>query len=146
MSLGCGGFLVLLVGFGFFVYFDWGFLVTRMQANFVRSSLERSGAPPDVAMKVDAILEDYEKARKEENLSFGQWSIAAAQFGRTGLVKEMSSRLIGEFVRCVEAKLAAETPAEAAQVQAEEVRGFGLFFSSVASAVAKFFRKLFRRK
>ncbi len=70
---------------------------------------------------------------------------AAAQFGRTGLVKEMSSRLIGEFVRCVEAKLAAETPEEAAEVQAEEVKGFSLFLSSLAGTIARFFRGLFRK-
>ena len=29
---------------------------------------------------------------------------AAAQFGRTGLIQEMSKRLIGEFVHCVEAE------------------------------------------
>lgn len=70
---------------------------------------------------------------------------AAAQFGRTGLVKEMSSRLIGEFVRCVEAKLAAETAAEAAEVKADEVSGLSLFFSSLFAPVSRFLKKLFRR-
>ncbi len=65
---------------------------------------------------------------------------AAAQFGRTGIIKEMSSRLLGEFVSCVEAKLAAETPEEAADVEAGEVGGVGLFLSSLGSTVAKKFR------
>jgi carbon monoxide dehydrogenase subunit G len=68
---------------------------------------------------------------------------AAAQFGRTGLIKEMSNRLIGEFVSCVEAKLAAETAEEAAEIKAGEVKGFSLFLSSLLSSIAKFFRRLF---
>ncbi len=70
---------------------------------------------------------------------------AAAQFGRTGLIKEMSSRLIGEFVECLEAKLSAATEAEAEAVVAAEVRGISLFFSSLWSTVVGFVRKLFRK-
>ena len=70
---------------------------------------------------------------------------AAAQFGRTGIIKEMSRRLLGEFVACVEAKLAAVTEAEAATVEAAEVGGLSLFFASLASSVAKFFKRLFSR-
>jgi carbon monoxide dehydrogenase subunit G len=68
---------------------------------------------------------------------------AAAQFGRTGLIKEMSNRLISEFVQCVEAKLAAETPAEKSQVSAGDVKGFSLFFSSLVASVSGFFKRLF---
>ncbi len=70
---------------------------------------------------------------------------AAAQFGRTGLIKEMSSRLIGEFVACVEAKLAAETVEEAAEVQAAEVQGVSLFFSSLIATIVNFFKRLMGR-
>jgi len=70
---------------------------------------------------------------------------AAAQFGRTGLVKEMSNRLIGEFVKCVEAKLAAETVEEAAEVTAGEVNGLSLFFASVVSTVTGLIRRLLGR-
>ena len=55
----------------------------------------------------------------------------AAQFGRTGLINEMSKRMIGDFVECLEAKLGASTPAEASEVKAPEVKGFTLFFSSL---------------
>ena len=68
---------------------------------------------------------------------------AAAQFGRTGLIKEMSNRLIGEFVQCIEGKLAAETPEEAQQVQAADVKGISLFFASLGSSISAFFRRLF---
>lgn len=70
---------------------------------------------------------------------------AAAQFGRTGLIKEMSNRLIAEFVGCVEAKLTAETPEEAAEVQAADVKGFSLFLSSLAATIVEFFKRLFGR-
>jgi uncharacterized protein len=71
---------------------------------------------------------------------------AAAQFGRTGLIKEMSSRLIGEFVACVEAKLTAETKEEAEVISAGEVKGISLFFSSLLASVIRFFRRLFGRR
>ena len=67
---------------------------------------------------------------------------AAAQFGRGGLVTEMSSRLIGEFVACVEGKLAATTPEEAAKVSAGEVHGFSLFWASLMA----WLKRLFSRK
>jgi hypothetical protein len=57
----------------------------------------------------------------------------------------MSSRLLGEFIECVEAKLAAETVEEAAAVEAREVGGLRLFFASLGSAIARFFRGLFGR-
>lgn len=66
---------------------------------------------------------------------------AAAQFGRTGLIKEMSRRLIGEFVQCLEAKLSAGSAEEAATVQASDVKGISLFFSSLWSWITSFFRK-----
>lgn len=55
----------------------------------------------------------------------------AAQFGRTGLINEMSKRLIGDFVACLEGKLSAATPAEAEAIKAKEVKGLSLFFSSL---------------
>ena len=65
----------------------------------------------------------------------------AAQFGRTGLINEMSRRLIADFVECLEASLAAATPEEAAAVRAPEVRGFGLFLSALWAWIKKLFRK-----
>lgn len=64
---------------------------------------------------------------------------AAAQFGRSGLINEMSNRLIGEFVTCVEAKLAATTEAEAEQITAGEVRGLSLFFQSLLAWLRRLF-------
>jgi len=71
---------------------------------------------------------------------------SAAQFGRTGLVNEMSSRLIGEFVECLEKKLEAATPEEAAAVTAGEVKGISLLLASLVSWMARFFKRLFGRQ
>lgn len=64
---------------------------------------------------------------------------AAAQFGRTGLINEMSSRLISEFVECVEGKLGAATSEDAASISAPEVRGFTLLWQSLLSWIRRLF-------
>lgn len=64
---------------------------------------------------------------------------AAAQFGRVGLINEMSGRLITDFVECLEAKLAAETVEEAAQVEASEVQGIALLFQSLWAWIKRLF-------
>jgi uncharacterized protein len=63
----------------------------------------------------------------------------AAQFGRTGLINEMSKRLIGEFVACLEAKLAAGSEVEAGEISAGEVKGLSLFFSALWSWIKGLF-------
>ena len=57
----------------------------------------------------------------------------------------MSRRLLGEFVECVESKLAAATEEEAGAVEAAEVGGLGLFFASLGSSIGGFFKRLFGR-
>ena len=54
-----------------------------------------------------------------------------AQFGRSSILEVMSSRLIEEFAACIEAKLVAETAEEAHEIEAGEVQGLSLFFSSL---------------
>ena len=65
----------------------------------------------------------------------------AAQFGRTGLINEMSKRLIVDFIACLEAKLEAGTDEEAEAIQAPEVKGISLFFASLWSWIRKLFGK-----
>lgn len=65
----------------------------------------------------------------------------AAQFGRTGLINEMSKRLIVEFADCLEAKLGAESQEDAEMVSAGDVRGISLFFASLWSWIKKLFRR-----
>jgi len=66
---------------------------------------------------------------------------AAAQFGRTGLINEMSNRLIAEFVECLHAKLAASSDEEAAEISAGEVRGISLFFASLWAWIKRLFTR-----
>lgn len=66
----------------------------------------------------------------------------AAQFGRTGLVREMSNRLAAEFVDCLERKLAAGTEEEAEEVRSGEVRGLSLLFSSLWGSTTAGLRRL----
>lgn len=68
---------------------------------------------------------------------------SAAQFGRTGLIKELSGRLVNEFVECLEGKLAASSVEEAAKIEATEVKGFSLFLSSLFAPIVRFFKKIF---
>lgn len=87
-------------------------------------------------VKVDYRLISSDPGTKVEVDADITLSGAIAQFGRTGLVNEMSNRLIGEFVTCLEAKLSAETEEEAAAIEAGEVRGVSLFLTSLLSWVA----------
>ena len=68
-----------------------------------------------------------------------------AQFGRTGLVNEVSKRLIDEFSDCVHAKLDAATPEEAEVISAPDVHGLTLFISSTWGAVTNWLKNLFDR-
>ena len=71
---------------------------------------------------------------------------AIGQFGRSGIVEEMSRRLVDEFVECLEAKLAAETPEEALEIEASEVKGISLFLAALGSWIGKFFKCLVGKK
>ena len=65
-----------------------------------------------------------------------------AQFGRTGLIQEVSSQLTKEFASCIESKLGATTPEAAAEVKASEVKGFSVFFKGLWA----WLKGLFERK
>lgn len=64
---------------------------------------------------------------------------AAARFGRSGIITEMNNRLIGDFVVCVEAKLAAQTEQERAGITASEVRGLALFWAGLLAWIGRLF-------
>jgi uncharacterized protein len=81
-----------------------------------------SAGPGSTAVKVDA----------DVNLSG-----AAAQFGRGGLISEMSNRLVAEFVQCCEGKLAAATVEERQEIVADRVKPFALFLSSLLAWLKK---------
>jgi carbon monoxide dehydrogenase subunit G len=68
-----------------------------------------------------------------------------AQFGRTGLVNEVSKRLIDDFSDCLHAKLDAESAEEASAIEASEVHGFSLFIASTWGAMTSWFGGLFSK-
>ncbi len=107
--------------------------------------VDRSGGSRG-QMKVDYALiqlPDETRVTVDTEISL---SGAIGQFGRSGIVEEMSRRLIDEFVECLEAKLAAETPEEANEIEASEVKGISLFFAALGSWLGNFFKRLFGRK
>lgn len=65
---------------------------------------------------------------------------AMAQFGRTGLINEVSAQLTQEFADCIEGKLGAATPEAAAAVTAGEVKGFSVFLKGFWSWLKGLFR------
>ena len=65
----------------------------------------------------------------------------AAQFGRTGLINEMSKRLIADFATCLEAKMAAPTATEAEAISSPEVKPIGLLWSSFVVWLKRIFRR-----
>jgi uncharacterized protein len=62
-----------------------------------------------------------------------------AQFGRTGIIKEVSSRLTEEFAECLEAKLGAQTPEAARSIVAAEVKGFRLMVQALLARLRSLF-------
>ena len=93
-------------------------------------------------VKVDYVLEEAGSASTRVTIEADvTLSGAVAQFGRTGLINEMSNRLIGEFVQCLEAKLAAPSKKAAAEVKAGEVHGIRLFFASLWAWIKGLFRR-----
>jgi carbon monoxide dehydrogenase subunit G len=92
-------------------------------------------------VKVGYALSDADAGSTKVNIDADvMLSGPAAQFGRTGLVNEISKRLIGEFVQCLEGKLAATTVEEAAEVKAKkDVNGIALFFAGLWAWIKKLF-------
>jgi len=68
-----------------------------------------------------------------------------AQFGRTGLVNEVSKRLIDDFSKCLQAKLDAESPDAASAIEASDVQGLSLFLASTWGAFMSWLRDLLTR-
>lgn len=67
----------------------------------------------------------------------------AAQFGRTGLIEEISRRLVSDFAGCLEARLSGATGEAGASVG--PIRGGRLLVRSVLASIASFLRRVLRR-
>jgi carbon monoxide dehydrogenase subunit G len=100
--------------------------------------VDKKGGSRGQVKVVYSIMEDPEGSKVNVDADV-KLSGSAAQFGRTGLINEMSKRLIGDFVTCLEGKLAATSEEEADSIKASEVRGISLFFSSLWAWIKRLF-------
>lgn len=67
---------------------------------------------------------------------------ALAQFGRSGLLQDISDQLMKEFADTLQKRLSATTPAAAAEIKPREVRPLSLLFSTLWMRL----KRLFKRK
>ncbi len=103
--------------------------------------MDRSGGSVGL-VQVDYAIEDNGDGTRVTIEADVTLSGAVAQFGRSAILEEMSTRLIAEFVECIESKLTAESAEEAHAIQAGEVKGVSLFLSSLWASIKDFFKKL----
>ncbi len=104
--------------------------------------VDRSGGSQG-RVEVDVRLEDVDGAHTAVTIDATVMLAGPiAQFGRTGLVNEVSKRLIDDFSECLHAKLDAESAAEAAAIEAAEVRGIALFLSSLWGSFTTWLKKI----
>ena len=69
----------------------------------------------------------------------------AAQFGRTGLINEMSKRLISDFASCLEAKMAAPTETAAGAIVAPDVKPIALLWAGLVAWTGRLLGRLLGR-
>ncbi len=93
---------------------------------------------------VTVVLSERDEAHTDVHLD-AKVTLAGpiAQFGRTGLVNEVSKRLINDFSDCIHAKLDAGTEEEAAKIEAADVSGLSLFLASTWSAFSSWVKRIF---
>jgi carbon monoxide dehydrogenase subunit G len=105
--------------------------------------VDRSGGSQG-SVEVEVQLSDVDGANTEVTIEANVMLAGPiAQFGRTGLVKEVSRRLIDAFSDCLHAKLAADSVEDAALIEAPDVKGLSLFVSSTWSALVAWLKRLF---
>jgi carbon monoxide dehydrogenase subunit G len=100
--------------------------------------VDKKGGSRGQVKVVYAIADDAEGSKVSVDADV-TLSGPVAQFGRTGLINEMSKRLIGDFVSCLEGKLEATSEEEASSIEASEVRGISLFFSALWTWIKRLF-------
>lgn len=114
-------------------------------SNIKGRGVDRSGGSQG-SVDVDVHLDDLDGEHTDVRID-AKVMLAGpiAQFGRTGLVNEVSKRLIDQFADCLHAKLEAETETAAAAVEAQDVKGLSLTVSAAFAAAMAWFRGLFSR-
>jgi carbon monoxide dehydrogenase subunit G len=118
---------------------------TAHTSNIKGRGVDRSGGSQG-SVNVDVYLVDVHGDSTDVRID-AKVTLAGpiAQFGRTGLVNEVSKRLIDQFADCLHAKLEAETEIEAAAVEAPDVKGLSLGISAAFAAATAWIRRMFSR-
>lgn len=111
----------------------------NMSAKIEGKGVDKKGGSRGQVSVVYTITEDPAGAKVDIDADV-TLSGPAAQFGRTGLINEMSKRLIGDFVTCIEGKLGAESAEQAESIRAKDVNPITLFFSSLWSWIKSLFK------
>lgn len=114
-------------------------------SNIKGRGVDRSGGSQG-SVDVDIQLSEADSASTDVTIA-AKVTLAGpiAQFGRTGLVNEVSKRLIDEFSACIHAKLDAGTAEDAAIITASEVHGLSLFLASTWAAFVGWMKGRFSR-
>ncbi len=112
----------------------------KMTGSVKGKGMDRSGGSVGL-VQVDYAIEGNSGGTRVTIDADVTLSGAVAQFGRTAIIQEMSTRLIAEFAACLEAKLAAESAEQAHSIHAAEVKGVSLFFSSLWATIKGWFRR-----
>lgn len=69
-----------------------------------------------------------------------------AQFGRMGVMRDVSRALTQEFAGCLERKLSAVSPEDAREVRADEIKAVRLFLRSLWQWLRRTLRRVFRTR
>jgi carbon monoxide dehydrogenase subunit G len=107
----------------------------------VGKGVDRSaGSQGRVTVEVTLVAQDSDNT---EVMIDAQVMLAGpiAQFGRTGLIAEVSKRLIGDFTECLHAKLSAQSVEESSKIHAGKVKGLSLLFAGLWASIRNVFRK-----
>jgi carbon monoxide dehydrogenase subunit G len=122
-----------------------------MTVDFEGKGVDRRGASRG-KMSMNCSIAPEGSATRVEVVADLQLAGTIAQFGRTGLITEIASQLVGEFVRNAEAELARRGPPAGASIQVASQRvnkvapkaklnPLSLLLSALKSWLASLFRK-----
>jgi len=118
---------------------------TNYSSNIKGRGVDRTGGSQG-SVDVVVQLEDLDGVHTDVRLD-AKVMLAGpiAQFGRTGLVNEVSRRLIDQFADCLRAKLEAKTGTAAAEVEAPQVQGLSLALVAMWATVTSWLRGLWSK-
>jgi carbon monoxide dehydrogenase subunit G len=123
--------------------------ITDLDETSHEGSISAKGVDPQggsrATAKVKYCLSQQQDATQVEIIANISLQGRMAQFGRTGLLQDVSSRMTKEFATCLEQKLTAETQDVADSIRAKDVRGFTLLLQSFWAWLKRVFGSRFSR-